>query len=138
METNETQDLIVYRDAVLEDKNLIYSTFLKGLYYGESWYTIIPKNIFMENYHKVLDMLLSIPTTKVLVACSNTDPDQIYGYSILGKPGVLHWVFVKTKFRGQGIARDLVPKDIHTVTHLTKTGLSLLVKKNLQFNPFDL
>lgn len=128
--------MVEYREYRPSDKNLIYSTFLRGLYYGESWFTLIPKNVFMENYHKALEFILSRDTTRVVVACESDNSDKVLGYSILGDNDVLHWVFVKKPHRGQGIAKGLVPPTTKTVTHLTRTGISLLVKKNLQFNPF--
>lgn len=42
-----------------------------------------------------------------LVACDPTDTSQIIGWVCFEKP-VLHYVFVKIYFRGQGIARQLI------------------------------
>lgn len=131
-------EVIALRDALPGDKNFVYASFLRGLYYGDSWFKEIPKNIFMENYHRVLDVLMTLPGLKVTVACLKDDPEVILGYSI-HKGTKLHWVFVKANWRNIGIAKSLVPANIDTVTHLTKVGLSIVRKrKNLSFNPFDL
>jgi hypothetical protein len=129
-------ELITLRVMVESDKNFVMSTIMKGLYYGESWFSEIPKQTFMIEYHKVIEFLLNKPTTHVVVACLREDPDVILGYSICTAPDIAHWVFIKKSWRGIGIANSLVPKDVRYATHLTKTGLSIIRKKNIDFNPF--
>ena len=129
------RDLIKIRKSTNVDHNFILATMLRSLYYDESWFTLIPKHIFMTHYNKVINLLLSKFTTEVLVACLKDDEDTILGYSILS-PGTVHFVYIKKAWRNLGLARDLVPEDCKNVTHLTKSGLSLLKKKDLIFNPF--
>lgn len=128
-------ELVVIRGYKPEDKSFIFASWLRGLYYGDTFYSDIKKQVFMENYHKIIEFILSRPTTEIKIACMPDSPDTILGYSILGKD-CLNWVFVKKAFRGIGIARDLVPPGITTVTHLTKTGTSIVKKKGWEFNPF--
>lgn len=130
-------DLISVREVLPEDKNFIYATFLRGLYYGESWFSVIDKSVFMDNYHKVIEHILNNPNTLIKVACLKDTPSAILGYSVITKDNtVAHFCFVKKAWRGIGIATQLVPTTVTTITHLTKTGLSLLKKKDLTFNPF--
>lgn len=132
-------ELVTVRDGTKDDSNFIYATFLRGLYYGESWFSIIDKSVFMDNYHKVVEHLLNSPNTLIRVACLREDPDVILGYAVLTKDlTIAHFCFVKKAWRGIGICTQLVPNTVTTVTHLTKTGLSLLKKKDLTFNPFIL
>ncbi len=128
-------DLMTIRDYVPDDRNLIISTFLLGLYYGDSWFSEIEKKTFMEHYNKVINYLIDSPKTSIKVACLKEDANTVLGYAMMSGPN-LHWVFVKKNWRGIGIAKDLVPSSITTVTHLTKTGLSIIKKKALAFNPF--
>jgi hypothetical protein len=130
-------DLITIRDYLPEDKNFILATWLRGLYYGDSWFSEVKKHTFMQVYHLVLNVLLEKPNNYVKVACLKEDPSVIMGYAILSKdPKAIHWVFIKKSWRNIGLAKDLIPKDYTTVTHLTKTGLSIIKKKNWSFNPF--
>lgn len=130
-----------YKEA---DKNFILSTFLRGLYYGYNdtppsiWGHEIPKDIFMDNYKKAAQAMLSNPRITIAVACLPEDPDIILGYSILNTEGtILHWCFVKTVWRRKGIAKALVPNTVHTVTHLSSLGKTILSNNNnIQFNPF--
>lgn len=128
------------RDAKVEDNNFILATFLRGLYYGDSWFSMIPKPIFMANYKKVANVLLTSPKTVIKVACLKEDPDVILGYSILSSDyQAIVWVFVKSAWRRQGIAKTLVPRHPTEVTHLTRLGAELMNKfENVTFNPFKL
>lgn len=128
------------RDATPGDKNFIYASWLRGLYYGDSWFKEIPKSIFMEAYHAVLESILENPATQVKVACLQDDPEVILGYAVLGIEGRrVHWVFVKKAWRTIGIAKKLVPEKVDITTHLTRVGLSLMKKRpNMIFNPFAL
>lgn len=133
-------ELVVIRDYIPEeDKNFIMATFLRGLYYGESLFSEVKKSVFMENYHKVGEYLLTSPKHKVKVACFKDDPSTILGYALLSADeSTVHFVFCKKAWRSIGIMRMLVPKSVTTTTHLTKVGLSLIKKYNLEFNPFVL
>ena len=133
-----SEPLYIVRPGKPEDINFILATFLRGLYYGESYFSLIPKAIFMSNYKVVAIALLT--RHQVRVACLPDDQDVILGYSIVSHDHkILHWVQVKQVFRKKGIARSLVPKEVKQVSHLTKLGVALLPKiPNSIFNPFDL
>jgi hypothetical protein len=137
-------DLITVRDSTADDHRFIMATWLRGLYYGDSWFSAIPKGIFMANYHALLERLLA-NGAKVRVACLKDSPDVILGYAVTRKMAVgtqvvtiLDWVFVKTAWRKIGIAKLLVPQDTQACTHLTKSGQAILKAKMPQvvFNPF--
>jgi GNAT superfamily N-acetyltransferase len=133
-----TKHLGVYdvRDYRPDDKNFVMSTFLRGLYYGDSWFSLIPKYIFMANYQIVGEALIRDGVVKI--ACAKDDPDIILGYSILSSDyQAIHWVFVKSAWRGGGIGRALVPQYPVAVTNLTTLGKSLMTKfQSCVFNPF--
>lgn len=132
-------DLITTRSFTPEDRNFILATFLRGLYYGDSWFSLIDKNVFMNHYNKVVNHLIDSPMVAINVACLKDDPNTVLGYAIYSKYQMydtLHWCFVKKQWRGIGIAKDLIPKDVKSVTHLTKVGVSVIKRKGWEFNPF--
>ena len=132
-------DLVTIRPMKESDKNFIYSTFLIGLFYGNSWFNLIDKDTFMHNYHKILDILLSNPDTVVKTACLKDDADTIVGYSIEKvDKSVVHWCFVKKAWRGIGIANSLVSHEAKITTHMTNAGIAICSKKKIAFNPFVL
>ncbi len=133
------QGLYEIRDGKPSDKNFILATFLRGLYYGETWFSEIPKDIFMDNYKIVANALLNSPKVIIKVACLPEDHDVIIGYSILSSDyQTVHWTYVKSGWRLKGIAKSLVPSHPTYVSHLTALGKTLLSKiKPATFNPFS-
>lgn len=128
------------RNYLPEDEAFVMATFLRGLYYGDSWFSYVPKDIFMNNYKKIAAAIISRSTNTVKIACLKEDPSVILGYSILSADyETVHFVFVKKAWRKQGIASGLVPKTAKAVTHLTHLGRQLMPKlKDSVFNPFAL
>lgn len=132
----EKTDLVAFRDYNSGDRNFIFSTWLRGLYYGDSWFSDIPKGIFMENYHRVVEALLDAKSTAVKVACLKDTPDIILGYAVYSNTSpVVHYVFVKSAWRKVGLAKSLCPPAPFSVTHLTKVG-KIVKPVNCPFNPF--
>lgn len=128
------------RDAHEGDKNFILATFLRGLYYGDTWFSQIPKDIFMNNYKFVAERLITSPNTIIKIACLKEDLNVIVGYSILSSDyQTVHWAYVKRVWRNKGIGKALVPQFPVTVTHLSKLGQSLITKyPTAVFNPFKI
>jgi len=127
------------RSATPEDRNFVLKSFLLGLYYGDSWFSRIPKNIFMDNYKRAAVMLFDNPGNLVVIACLSEDPQVILGYSILSANGeTVHWVYVKQSWRKRGIMTRLIPQSVQNTTHLTELGSTIIkkLKPNLVFNPF--
>lgn len=130
-------DLFLIRDYKPEDEVFIYATWLRGLYYGDSWFTAINKDTFMKEYKKIIYNILQNPNIVIRVACLKDDADVILGYSVVNKSEtVLHWCFVKTAWRKIGLAKSLVPSTVKDSTVATKLGMIILKKKNIEFNPF--
>lgn len=129
--------LRVYRPS---DKAFLYSTFLRGVYYGSEFYSLIEKESFFKHYEHVLDGLVKRPSTMVSIACLEDEPDVILGYAIYSTSApVLHWVFVKDNFRKQGVAKQLLHDvKINVTTHLTTVGNSIRLKRKWIFDPFQL
>jgi hypothetical protein len=134
------QGLYEIRDGKLSDHNFILSTFLRGLYYGETWFSEIPKDIFMDNYKVIANALINSPKVVIKVACLPEDLDTIIGYSILSSDyQTVHFVYIKKIWRERGVAKTLLPSHLTYVSHLTALGKLLLSKlKPAVFNPFSL
>lgn len=132
------KDLITTRSYLPDDRAFILACWLRGIYYGNTFFSEIPKNIFMEHYHKVLERFLDNPSVTITVACLKDDPQVILGYSVsrVSKGQVvLDFVFVKKAWRQIGIAKSLTPSNLQAVTHLTKLGRAIK-PKGVDYNPF--
>jgi len=125
--------------ALTPYKNLIYTSFMKSLRFGNDWFKDIDSDSYFKTYHQVIDALLHRPYAQVSLALLTEDLDTCVGWS-LSEDKTLHYVFVKgdIQARRHGIAKDLIPKDFDTITHLTKIGRSIWKEKypNVSFNPF--
>lgn len=129
--------LVTVRQFVPADYNFIISTWLKGLRYGNEWFGMIEQKTYYEHQHMVIEKILEDPGTNIKVACLKADPEVILAYSILRKDDtVLDWTFCKSAWRGIGLAKSLVPLTVKTVTHVTKSGVSIIKKHPLSFNPY--
>jgi len=129
------KDLISVRGYHPDDEAFIFQTWLQGLYHGNSLFNLIDHDIYFTNYRKVIESLLK--TAQVSVACLKDDPEIILGYSI-SQGTKLHWVHVKEAWRKIGIAKELLPPNFDTVTHVTTVGENILKNKksDIKFNPF--
>ena len=127
---------IAFRDKREGDTPFIFASWLKGLRFGNDWYGLIDSKIYFKVYHDFIEMLLAKPDVTVKVACMKDAPDVILGYSVYSGTR-LDWVYVKDRWRGLGVAKDLVPTNITTVSHVTDTGRSILKKNSdILFDPF--
>ncbi len=128
---NEVKGLIAVRPCEDSDHNFIYATWLRGLYYGNSFFKLSDKAEFMERYERVVQNLLFKSSVDTHVACLIEDPDSIIGYSVtetVGTTSVLHWVFVKPEWRKVGVASDLIPESVSAVTHIVDSICQLKLK----------
>ncbi len=129
-------ELIDFRDGVEADHAYIYSSWLQGLRYANDYFELIEKSAYFEHQHARIEAILKDFEVTVRIACLRDDPSVILGYCVY-KNDRLDFVLVKNRWRGIGLARDLVPAGIATTTHLTKTGTSILKKHpNVRFNPY--
>lgn len=127
----EIKNLISVRPGQDTDHNFIYATWLRGLYYGNSFFKLSDKNEFMERYELVIQNLLFRASVETRVACLNEDPDAIIGYSLVEnfpEFSALHWVFVKPEWRKAGVASDLIPDSVSAVTHIVDSICQLKLK----------
>jgi hypothetical protein len=132
------QEIVIIRNYKKEDEAFVYSTFLLGVYHGESWFSKIQKSIFLHNYRLFLNKLIAFENTQIKIACLKDDEDTLVGYSIMTKSeDTLHWVFVKNAWRKIGVAKTLVPNTIKNVTHLSSQGEKIMeTHPGMVFNPF--
>jgi hypothetical protein len=134
----KTTDLITVRPGAQSDRPFIFSTWLRGLRYGNDYFELIESSNYYENHHKIIQDILDDGSTVINVACLKDDPDVILGYAVYAMDR-LHYVHVKASWRKIGVARMIVPTFIQRVSHLTATGKSLLAKApGVVYDPYNL
>ncbi len=132
------------RPASEEDIPFIFSSWLKS-YKASPDMTHIDNNIFFTEQHRLIEFLLK--NGKVLIACNNIDPTQLFGWICCDKIDnifCLHYVYVKHTFRKMGICASLLKAFGHSTemagvyTHHTKVMEVLRHKFNLLHHPYIL
>jgi GNAT superfamily N-acetyltransferase len=116
---------------------LIFSKWLRSLRYGNDYFRLIKAQAYYTAYHRYIQAVLNAEATQVRLAALTDDPDVVLGFSVSRGP-ILDYVHVHKDQRLQGIGKALVPKDITTITCLTRTALAIWGTKypKLEFNPF--
>ncbi len=140
---------VVLRPVKKEDVPFIFNSWLKS-YRDASQVAGVPNTLYYAEQHRIIEEILSNSATRVIIACSPDDHDQMFGYVVYKAPLAdtnlcVHWIYVKHSFRMFGIARmiyDLMTDcsaRTFTYSHTTKISAKL-VKKFSQFvyNPFIL
>lgn len=134
--------------------SLIFTKWLHSFRFGNDNFSHVPSKTYYEHYHSFIEKLLAKPDSTVKLAVLSDDPDVVLGFAVC-REDVLDYVYVNKENRSLGIATALVPKEINTVTHMTKQAMDYLVKskkyeittskkpralkkdcKNISFNPF--
>lgn len=116
---------------------VLYSKWLRSLRNGNDYYKLCDPAGYYEAYTRHIGHLLSMPHTVVRVAVLTDDKDVVLGFSV-SRGHILDYVYVHKDQRRHYIGTNLVPRDIQTITHLTRTGLAIWSSKygHLKFNPF--
>lgn len=133
---------IKLRPADQEDVGFIFNSWLKS-YRQSPATTGIPSQIYFGEQHKLVERLLKDST--VVVACSDEDETQLYGYICATRvEGILcvHYIYIKHTFRSLGIGKMLLnafehdPSAASVYTHSTRIAAKLATKYNLIYHPY--
>jgi len=125
---------LLIREPLESDVPFLVSTWRNALMYSSPTFQYVKKESLINNYTPVIQKMLS--KYEVRVACLQSDPDIILGYSV-SSGDTLHFVYIKKAWRNQGICNMLLGStDFKNITHITKTGLALAQKRGWAFDPF--
>lgn len=132
-----TYSIVEYGPGYLPETYLpfVLSRWLRSLRYGNDYFRLIHPESYYKRYQAYLKPLLT--AASVRLALLTNDRDVVLGFSVR-RGNILDYVYVMPAQRYQGIARNLVPSSVDTITHLTKCGLVIWANRypNLKFNPF--
>lgn len=126
---------VVIRPGEPNDKSFIMSSWLKGNYYGNSYFGLMPPGLYYKHYADYITEILIHPESRIDVACDEKSPSWVVGFIVYSGP-TLYWAYTKVDYRGKGIARLLTKnKSFSVVTSTTKCGQAIIKKMGLIFNP---
>jgi hypothetical protein len=140
----------VLRQAIPDDRAFIMNSWLKT--FEKSAYRLdIPMTEFFAFHHDVLEDLLE--RSSIIVAIRPPNPlrpdniDEIYGYLCVEtdlRPRIIHFLYVKNKYRKMGVGRSLVEDWLSDVkepvfySHRTEDGDAFAphVFRVAEWNPY--
>ena len=134
---------IQVRPAEDEDARFVYSTWLRCYRVGSPSNLLIPRKVFYESHHPLLEKLISI--SNVAVAHPVGEPGVILGYLVFQRRAlgdVVHFGFTKSPFREFGVMRTILAAmdvDLHKscFTFWTRDSMSLIDKfQGFTYNPY--
>lgn len=138
----EEQIPIKLRTANQEDVAFIFNAWLKS--YKSSYINrSISPQIYYAGHHKLIEKLLKSFDT--LIACSESDPAQIFGFINAGFiDGIfcVNYIYVKHTFRNLQIAQVLLngfkhsPEVASVYTHHTRAADHLAPRYNMVYHPY--
>lgn len=136
------RDLVLIRRADADDAAFVFSYWLRDYYEHSAFARGVNKDTFMRFHHMVVERVIA--RSVMYVACDAEDPTICYGF-VCAEGDVLHYIFVKRRFRGLGVGGRLLeaagfgaagPK---LFTHLTDTMISLRRRWPLaEYSPYHL
>ena len=130
------------RPLIEDDLAFIFNSWLKS-YRFSHLAEKITNTIYFADHHKVIERL--IEDSKVVVACNEEDPSQVYGYVVGGALdgiALLHFIYVKHTFRNMGVGKTLLAAMGHdkekagVYTHHTRMADKLAAKYNFVYHPY--
>jgi len=112
---------------------MIHSTWHTS-FWKRSAHKYLTRATYDEGQDRRIDRL--VRSSHVLVAFFPEVPEEILGWACL-KDDVLHYTYVKSLYRGRGIAAGLVGDRVKFYTHAAdKVGERFLAKVGAVFNPY--
>lgn len=126
------------------DSNFIQNSWGASYYKGAEFVTFLSPREFNAQHRLVREEILKSPHTVIIVACGKEDEDLILGWILMQKPKgkgvILHYLYVKEAFKGEGVSEELLKlarlqKPV-LVTHMTDRARKIIMKKYEHFEDF--
>ena len=120
-------------------KNFILSKWMRSYRYNNDYMMLVDSDCFFAAYRRYLLSILFDKRSAIRLAVLSDDHDVALGFSAICNESVLHYVYVHKDHRRTGIGKNLVPIEVKSFTHITKTGIRLWPTKVPEaiFNPFQ-
>lgn len=127
---------MIIRPGTPEDHNFVLATMLRAIKYGSDYFRAMDRTSYFKGFSTHIRRLLNGPGRLKVASLPGDvgEDDLILGYALLSS-NVLHFIYVKSAFREQGVARALLAdENIKYVSQMTSAGESLRQKKGWAFD----
>ncbi len=144
-EDMEVSQLLLLREATVDDKNFILNSWVKSYRKRGSEAKALKGLVYFEHHPKLVQRL--IERSFILVACDKNCPEVVWAFVVFEVlPGsiVFHFAYTKSPLRRRGlmrrmllaIGRDSPPDAEPSHSHETDIGRVLAAKYRSTFNPY--
>lgn len=118
-------------------ENFVRDRWLKTYKKCNKFMQLVDPASYYRAYPVFIRSVLARPKVRVRLAMLSDDEDVLLGFSV-SEGALLHYVNVPLDYRGQGIAKKLVPFVVERFSHITETGMKIWQEKfpNAVFDPF--
>lgn len=135
METVTTQSNrpIQVRLATAEDLHFVCASWFES-----NWKINLNHTMSYGDYRDGMNRRITklLSNSKALVAYATVVPDEVVGYAIVDETK-LHYTYVKSVYRRQGVASALLSVGVQSYTHTPGHIAKLMFDKmHLKYNPF--
>lgn len=134
---------IMFRPSDPEDHAFLQSSWASSYYKGSNAHKYLSPTDFHAFHRPLRDRFFAKPNTAVIVCTPDDDRWLILGWIAVEKIDaglILQYLYVKSAFKGQGIAAELIKRAIPTTpvfyTHMTERASRIMSKKSAQFQGF--
>lgn len=130
--------MIEIRGAEANDIAFIYSSWLRGLRFGNAYFESMNSDAYYASKKEEIAAILCKPDVSVRVACASDDRELILGYVVaeIAEDTSVVWIWVRPAMRQKGLATRLCEGlHVKSVGNVTKMIEGILKKKNLVFKP---
>ena len=128
-------DLLTFRAPLPDDLAFVKSSWAKSYYDGNPFRRWLTPEDFHGFHRPQRDRFFAKPNTTVIVCADSTDINVIVGWiavEVIPAGFILQYIYVKSDFKKQGIARELVSRAIPSskvfYTHITGIGKTIMRK----------
>lgn len=132
----DAEKAYTFRAYIPEDINFISNSWGSSYYKGMRYNLTMSPEEFHNDYHrKHRENLFANPRASIIVCCGSKDFNLILGWIAFEKPKksegmILHYIYVKQAFKGNGIAKELVGKALLkgpiSYTHATERAWRII------------
>lgn len=136
---------IIIRPFEEKDTNFIINSWLKNYKFSSRFAQSITAKVYYANHEPIVKNIINRCASYSLIATLEDAPRVILGYIVFqptGQSHILHYVYVKYPFRGNGICSELmreaqIDKHCFIYTHLTSPVVEYVEdNQDILYNPY--
>lgn len=141
----DAEKVYTFRPYEKSDIPFIQSSWGSSYIEGNSYQDWLTPSEFHQFHRPIREAFFLRNSTAVILCVSKDDPDLILGWVAVEKPRtskglVLHYIYIKGAFQGQGISKELLNRALPTgpifYTHLTQKAQKIMQKKSNETKDF--